>query len=92
MQVTIELMAQLRTALGQPARTLELDEGATLRQALQELIAAHDSEEVNGLLAADGGLSPTIIASLHGRILDPSEDPVLSHGDTLSLFSPIAGG
>lgn len=92
MRITVELMAQLRVALGATQVRVEVEEGATLQDVLRKLLDECDGDRNALLLTADGSLSPTVIASVHGRALPNGAEVILTDGDTISLFSPIAGG
>ncbi|MFT4538188.1 MAG: molybdopterin converting factor small subunit [Planctomycetota bacterium] len=92
MRITIELMAQLRVVFGAGALQLEVPAGATLAQVLQQLVRDHGDESCCWILDEDGARSRTVIATLAGATLPPGSDPALSDGDSIFLFSPIAGG
>src|SRR5215211_3304736 len=76
MEVTVRLFAMLRERAGARELTLELPDGARVRDALDEL----------GELAA--GL-PLVMAV--NREYAP-EDQVLDPGDELALIPPVSGG
>src|SRR4051795_3051826 len=76
MEVTVRLFAMLRERAGARELTLELPDGARVRDALDEL----------GDLAAD---LPLVMAV--NREYAP-EDHVLDAGDELALIPPVSGG
>ena len=76
MEVTVRLFAMLRERAGAPAVTLELPEGARVRDALDSLA---------GL--AEG--IPLVMAVNREYV---SEEQVLDAGDELALIPPVSGG
>ena len=77
MEVTVRLFAMLRERAGAPELTLELPEGARVRDALHESLA--------GL--ADG--IPLVMA-VNREYADAEQ--VLDPGDELALIPPVSGG
>lgn len=76
MQITVKPMGILRQRLGAPELTIELPEGSTLQQLLQELSLPHNLVQiimVNGERESD----------LQRR---------LRLGDEVTLLAPVAGG
>ncbi len=80
MQVKVKLFASLRKYLPEGAAgsqaTLELPEGATVRDVLKQLQVP---EEMARIVMIDGEHCPQL-------------DQPLSEGQTLSIFPPMAGG
>jgi MoaE-MoaD fusion protein len=75
-EVTVRLFAALRERAGAPAVTLELPEGARVRDALDSLAGL--AEGVPLVLAVNREYA--------------SEDHVLDAGDELALIPPVSGG
>jgi MoaE-MoaD fusion protein len=76
MEVTVRLFAMLRERAGEPEVTLELPEGARVRDAIAEL-----SDLAAGL--------PLVMAVNREYA---AEDQVLDPGDELALIPPVSGG
>jgi molybdopterin converting factor subunit 1 len=76
MRVTVRLFAMLRERAGAPELTLELPEGARVRDALDELVGI--AEGLPLVMAVNREYAP--------------EDRVLDPGDELALIPPVSGG
>ena len=76
MEVTVRLFAALRERAGAPAVTLELPEGARVRDALDSLAGL--AEGVPLVMAVNREYA--------------SEEQVLDAGDELALIPPVSGG
>ena len=79
--MTLEILffASYREQVGQPSVRLELEDGATVRDAATRLEAGYPNLKLKGALAA---VNETYAA--------PEE--TLNPGDTLAFFPPVAGG
>jgi molybdopterin converting factor subunit 1 len=82
MEVEVRLFAMLRERAGSDAVTVELPEGATVREAMNALAREHGLEE---LIAA----MPVVMAVNREYAV---EDDALSAGDELALIPPVSGG
>ncbi len=81
MRCQVLLFAGLAEAIGQDQLTIELPEGASVRDALAQLAAAHhDVREMQGTLAV----------AVNERYA--SAETSLADGDTLALIPPVSGG
>lgn len=81
MRVTVTFFAAMRDAAGTPEERVELPAGATVDGLLRELHRAHPALRA---LAGD-----TLVSVNRGL---GAGTTVLSDGDTVALFPPLAGG
>lgn len=79
MTLEILLFAVYREQVGRAQLSLELPDGATVRDAAEKLEADHPELTLKGALAAIGETYA-------------SPDETLHAGDTLAFFPPVAGG
>lgn len=90
MKITVEFLAQLRVAAGEPRAVLECEEGATVAAVLARLAQAH-GEEFRALTLDDAGAAKsTLLIAVEGRQV--RGDGPLRAGDVLVLGTPISGG
>jgi len=80
-RVTVTFFAAMRDAAGTPEERVELPAGATVDGLLRELHRAHPALRA---LAGD-----TLVSVNRGLGAGAT---VLSDGDTVALFPPLAGG
>lgn len=81
MQVKVRLSGELARVTGAPRITLDLDDGATVRQLRRAVEARHP--ELGGALTS----ALSVIAGAHAPLDQP-----LRHGDEVALLLPAAGG
>lgn len=81
MRVRVRLFAGTREAVGAPQVTLELPEGATARDAVDRLCAAHPR------LA---GYRATMLLAVDGAFARP--EAALAEGAELAIMPPVSGG
>lgn len=81
MTIRVLLFASIADALGLRELSLDLNEGATVRDALAMLVREH--EPIRG---AARSLATAVNASL------ATPDHPLRHGDELALLPPVSGG
>ncbi|HEX5273360.1 MAG TPA: MoaD/ThiS family protein [Gemmataceae bacterium] len=90
--MSVRYMAQLRAAAGVAEETVDVD-GPCTASGLAARLAAHHGDALRRLLlAADGRLSPIILAFVGDAQVGPNECLALKDGDVVTLLSPIAGG
>ena len=88
MKITLTYYAQIRRLAGVETDAVELPDGATVLEAVR---AAPGAAAARTLVLDDAGrLQPVILAIVNGAPAAP--DRVLRDGDTIALFSPVAGG
>lgn len=92
MQLELRFFATYRQEVGQKTIEREYEDGATVGAVLAALES--EFEGLRGGLLEDGDLRPQINVLQNGREVLHKEgvDTVLSDGDTLSIFPPVAGG
>lgn len=92
MRVRVRGFLTFRPIVG--AQEVELDEGARLRTLLDRL--AHQSDSARALVySPKDGLRPGVAVLINGRhhTHTPSGlDTLLSDGDSVEVFPPLAGG
>jgi hypothetical protein len=92
MTVRLELTKRLAEVAGFPHETLEIDEGATLGDALEAFeraVAAGPGAE----LAPGGRLHPSVLVVLDGTACIAGDRALPLHGgETIRLMLPVAGG
>lgn len=88
--MTIHLVyhAQIRRAAGAGEEAVELPDGATVLDAVRRAPGAVAAADL--LIDAEGRLQPVILAVVNG--VPAAAGRPLREGDTLALFSPVAGG
>jgi molybdopterin converting factor small subunit len=92
MKVSVRYMAQLRSAAGVAAETVDLDGPCTASELAAHLAARHGEALRRLLLGANGRLSPIILVFLGDSQVGPAEPLSLKDGDVITLLSPVAGG
>lgn len=91
MNVTIELMAQLRDAAGAATLQLSVPDDATTHDALRAL--GERSAALRDLLFdAAGALQPTLLVACAGKQVPRDEPASLAPDSVLVVASPVAGG
>jgi molybdopterin converting factor small subunit len=92
MRVSVRYMAQLRAAAGVAEESVELAGPCTASELAARLAARHGDALRRLLLAADGRLSPVILAFVGESQVGPDDRLDLRDGEVITLLSPIAGG
>ncbi len=92
--VTVRTMFDLARIVGRNSVQLTVEPGATVRTALEALVAAHDGLQGRVFDRASHDLCSYLFVELNGRdvrSLHGLETPV-ADGDALSVLIPVAGG
>ncbi len=88
MKIRFSYFAQIRQKAGTELETIDVEDGATALEALKTI---HHGDEFAGLLFDDSGaLRPVILFVVNEVPATPNQ--VLSDGDQVQVFSPVAGG
>jgi MoaE-MoaD fusion protein len=82
MLIQVRLFAMLRERAGRESVELELDEGATVQDALEAVGRRHDLDELIARM-------PVVVAVNREYA---AEEDVLTNGDELALIPPVSGG
>jgi molybdopterin synthase sulfur carrier subunit len=92
MKLRIRAFAQFREVLGDDF-IADLPEGGTL-YALIEMVASGSEEKRAALLEQSGSLKEYVILMRNGKQVDNRgiDRLVLSDGDEIAMFPPVAGG
>ena len=92
MELEVRLFATFREAVGRKTETIEVDDDATVGDALAALETAYGGLE--GAFLEDGAIRPQLSVLKNGRDVVHLEgvETELESGDRLSLFPPVAGG
>ncbi len=94
MRVRVELFGLSRLLAGEKEIVLELDQGATFRDAVRTLVEKYP-EMIGDVVQADGETmqAPNILNLDGRRMIQPHQmDEGLSDGDRIILMSMSAGG
>jgi molybdopterin converting factor small subunit len=92
MTIRLQLTTRLAELTGFPERTMQIQEGRTLDDALQELERTL-AEGPGAGLAPGGRLHPSILVVLDGVACTSGDRTLpLRGGETIRLMLPVAGG
>jgi MoaE-MoaD fusion protein len=82
MLIQVRLFAMLRERAGRESVELQLDEGATVQDALDAVGRSHDLDELIARMP--------VVAAVNREYAE--EESVLTDGDELALIPPVSGG
>ncbi len=93
MRISVEIAFSFKRELGDDYRTLELPEGATVRDAMVELARRHPAAG-SRLFDEDGEVRRNINALVNGGNVQFRRrfDTVLRDGDRMAILPPVGGG
>lgn len=92
MQIQLSYFAQIRHATGESTLTLTLDDQATVLQALSIAADRYGDSFRKLILSGPDQIQPGIILLVNGIPVSTGIKTTLNNGDSVSLFSPVAGG
>ncbi len=81
MTIKVLFFAQLKDAFGTGERTMEIRQGATVRETVRVLFRDADASRLEGL---------PLLYSINENFADENQE--LKDHDTLALLPPVAGG
>ncbi len=81
MNCTVLLFAQLAESIGSDRLTIELKDGATIEDALQQLASQHE------IIASMRGALAVAVDDRYCK-----RTKMLNDGDTVALIPPVSGG
>lgn len=88
MKIKFNYFAQIRKAAGTESEAIDVADGSTVLAVLKTV---NHGAEFNGLLFdATGALRPVILFVVND--IPAAPDRKLADGDTVNIFSPVAGG
>jgi molybdopterin synthase sulfur carrier subunit len=91
MEIEMRFFANVRETVGQKEINRDVEDGATVGMALQEIVEEYPEMD---LFAEDGSLREFLSVMKNGRDVTYIDglDTDLEAGDTVSVFPPVAGG
>ncbi len=92
MQIEVEYAAQLKRAAGRGSESIELADGSTLHDLVQQVAGRHGAELVRMLLDGSGSLQPSILMFIGDEQVRGDLNHKLRDRDVVTLLSPISGG
>lgn len=92
MQVTINLLGQLRHLAACDAVSLEIPDGATVAEAVFALGAEQGAAFLAIVSDEAGALRPSLMVLHNDMPIDKAVPPALRAGDEITLLTAISGG
>jgi molybdopterin synthase sulfur carrier subunit len=92
MRVRVRFFARFRELLGSE-RAVEMDEGISLA-GLIRMVAAENREGYEAIFDEGGSIRRFVIVMKNGARMEPSEaeHTLVTEGDEIAVFPPVAGG
>ena len=92
MNVEVIYTTQIKAALERASENVEVPDGSSAVDLLQQLAEQHGAAFGELVFADDGALLPALIVCVgDAQLVDPAARP-LAEGDVVTLLSPISGG
>lgn len=91
MEISFILWGQLRDAAGESNITIEIDDGANLKDAVSKLAETNESLS-HVLIDGNGQLRESNIAFINGTQMSWQDETALPEKAEITMMSPIAGG
>ena len=88
MKITLKYFAQIRKQAGRETETIEIHDGATVLEVLNAVDHGDDFKAI----VFDASGSPRSVIMLIVNDMPVTHEHILSDGDMVQLFSPVAGG
>jgi molybdopterin synthase sulfur carrier subunit len=92
MVVQVDFYATIKSAFGTQSMHVDLSPAATVIQLLESICQTRGSREA--ILESSGQIRKDITILKNGRNISFLNGPQteIQHGDTIAIFSPVAGG
>ena len=93
MKLRVQYLAQLRAAVGRADEVVELPDGGTLADLLNQLANTHDAARSH-FVTETGHARPSLLIVVNDGAVSAREaaSTVLHSDDVVTLLPPIAGG
>ena len=92
MSITIEYMAQVKTAAGVSRDSISATTIHTVSQLLHHCAEMH-GEALRKILFDDNGkIRPSLLISVNGKQIFPNDSSKVDDGDDVLVISPMSGG
>lgn len=92
MNVTVDYVAQIKSAAGTDHEAVAVPAGMTLKALLADRAAHHGKAFSRLVFGANGCNRPSLIVALNDEQVDLDSAPALKDGDCLTLLTPMSGG
>lgn len=92
MNITLEYMAQLRTAAGRRSETVTGEDGVTLGAVLAEAATRLGPAFTALVFDGHGNLHPSLLMMLNDEQVAPDRSRALRDRDRVTLLTPMSGG
>lgn len=92
MNITLEYLAQLRTAAGKRSETVTGKEGTTLGAVLAEAATRLGPAFTALVFDGHGNLHPSLLVMLNEEQVVPDRTRTLRDSDRVTLLTPMSGG
>ncbi len=92
MQIRIQYMSQIKSALGLRNDTLELPPASRVLDVLSALVARHGAVFARLVQTDDGSWQRSLLVCVGNRQVMLEDQTPLAEGDVVTLLTPISGG
>ncbi len=92
MKVTLKYTSQAKLFAGKASEDIEIFDGASVAQLIQNIAARDNPSLRNLLISEDGTARQSYLVFVGDRCLRGNADDLLSHNDEITIMSMISGG
>ena len=92
MQITVQYETQARRAAGISSETVDVRDACSAADCIRQIADAHGEQLRPVLLTATGEIQLSLLVFLNDVQIARHTDNLLTHGDILTLMTPISGG
>lgn len=92
MQIRIQYMSQIKSALGLGNDTLELPPTSRILDVLSALVVRHGAAFTRLVQGEDGRWQRSLLVCVGNRQVLLEDETPLAEGDVVTLMTPISGG